>query len=93
MKSVICKNHQTTGELSGSRSGSELFFGNLAGEKMSSGGSFRQNRIGRFAFEKYVEFVERAKQMSDPVAIMVLFFLPTHDVFPNINKIATSKHK
>ncbi len=56
--------------------------------------SFFQKRIGRFAFEKYAEFVERAKRMfDDPAWIMVLFFLPAHGDFPNINKIATSKHK
>jgi hypothetical protein len=53
--------------------------------------SFRQNCIGRFAFEKYAEFVERAKRMF--AWIMVLFFLPAHGLFPNINIIATSKHK
>ncbi len=53
--------------------------------------SFRQNRIGRFAFEKYAEFVERAKRMFNPIAIMVLFFLPAHGVFPNINIVTTAK--
>ena len=55
--------------------------------------SFRQNRIRRFAFEKYAEFVERAKRMFDPAWIMALFFLPAHDAFPNINIVTTSKRK
>ena len=55
--------------------------------------SFRQNRIGRFAFEKYAEFIERAKRMFDPAWIMALFFLPAHDVFPNINIVTTLKRK
>jgi len=55
--------------------------------------SLFKDSIRRFAFEKYAEFVERAKRMLDPAWIMVLVFLPAHGVFPNINKIATSKHK
>ena len=56
--------------------------------------SLFKDNIWRFTFEKYAEFVERAKRMfDDPAWIMVLFFLPAHGDFPNINKIATSKHK
>ena len=56
--------------------------------------SLFKDSIWRFTFEKYAEFVERAKRMfDDPAWVMVLFFLPAHGDFPNINKIATSKHK
>ena len=34
MKSVICKNHQATGELSGSQSWTERLFGYFVGAKM-----------------------------------------------------------
>lgn len=39
MKSEMYKNHQATEEVSGSRSGPELFFGNFVGNKMSSAGT------------------------------------------------------